>query len=72
MNDLQDHIYVVMRIANGDTFAPRVFRSLGNAAADIWVDDPDARMNLTESKDPYYRYQSDIAIYHVHRCSIPN
>lgn len=59
-------MYTVVSISpNGTVFAPRVFDSLDRASSWIFMDDPDATMDLAQSKYPYYRYVGNFT-YHVH------
>lgn len=59
-------VYVVVGCStSGNAFAPMVFDSLDRASSWIFMDDPDATMDLAKSKYPYYRYVGKFT-YHVH------
>ena len=60
------NLYIVTR----DNHKPMVYSSLQFAAADIWVDDPEARLDVTVSKYGYWKYISNNAEYYVHLCAL--
>lgn len=55
------NVYVVVDQGGG----LKVFDSLDRASSWIFTDDPDATMDLANSKYPYYRYVGNFT-YHVH------